>query len=127
MRQEQYEKLQTLADELTDKALLDANPDGWAGAGKTAAQMDRLERGDAYWSRKMAMSTLSVLMRVTSLVTVVQNQKNSSIATTSMNEAESELDKEIASAEREANKLLDKLQQQQRKANFNKRAHGSTH
>lgn len=125
MRQDQFERLQDLAERLTDQALSDSNPDTWSAAGKTSAEMTKDERGDAYWSRKMAVSTLSVLTKVVNLVGVAQLQSAAGAGAAAVTEGESDLDREVKAAEAEANKLLDKLNRQQSKAAFDKHVHGT--
>lgn len=109
MRIDQFLKLQGLSEKLADVAIVDADPATWAGAGLTAGTMTQQQRGDAYWSRKMALSTISVLMRVQSLIHSTQQFGDTpppgAPAAEPADDAPS-LDAEIAQAERDAKKLL---------------------
>lgn len=105
MRDDQLKRLQDLRDELTETALLDADPKLWTGAGISPADMTQEQRGDAYWCRKLAVSTVSLLTKVASLVEThgkpsAGNPKD-----------EGDLDKEIRQAEREAAAMLERAQQ----------------
>ena len=44
MRQDQYEKLQTLTEKLTDVFLQEADPDQWPGKGLEQSAMDQQTR-----------------------------------------------------------------------------------
>lgn len=126
MRQDQYEKLQALAEKLTDTFLTEADPDSWPGAGMPIATMDQQTRGDRYWSKKNAAATLSVIIRTTSLVGIIQ-QRAAGGADTPPAEGTPEddsLDAEINAAEKEANRLLNQIQHSASKAAFDKRVHG---
>ncbi len=104
MRPDQIERLAALRDELTDTALQDADPAQWVGAGKAPADMTQQERGDAYWCRKMATATVSLLTKVHSLI-------NTHGAPTAGNQKDDgDLDRELAAAEREAAAILERIQ-----------------
>jgi hypothetical protein len=81
------------------------------------------QRGDAYWCRKLAVSSLSVLTRVTDLI---QKQRNAGNGAAVVTDEESTLDAEINAAEKEAAKLLDKLNRRSKKGEFDKRVHGKS-
>jgi hypothetical protein len=121
MRQDQIQKLNDLTEKLADAVLIDADPERWIGYGKSAGQMTKEERGDAYWCRKVAAATISVLKRVENVVSDATEAQNGGAE---LNE-DAELEKEMASAEREAELLLDQLQRRIRKAEFDKRVHGA--
>ena len=126
MRQDQFEKLLTLSEKIADVVLVDANPEHWTGNGLLPKDLTKQERGDAYWCRKQAMASLSLLMRVHSLVGTVRAAGDVGPGTTpgegAPDENEGQLDQEIAAAELEAGRLLDKAMQASRKEEFNKRA-----
>lgn len=67
MRKDQIERLNDLSERVAEQFILDADPDNWAGTGKTAADMDTAERGDAVWCRKLAVQTGALLARVRDL------------------------------------------------------------
>lgn len=104
MRPDQKDRLETLRDSLLETAMLDADPKRWVGAGKAPIEMTQKERGDAYWCRKMAAATVSLLTKVNNIV-------NTHGAPTSGNtKDDAELDGELASAEREAAAIIERLQ-----------------
>lgn len=103
MTPDQFEKLNALSEKLTDVLLFDADPENWVGVGIPASQLSREERGDAYWCRKVATASVSVLLRVNSIIDDRLSR------TKPHQEDEADLDKEIAAAEKEALKLLDRL------------------
>jgi len=108
LRQDQYEKIQEISERLADVVIADADPVNWTGDGKLPKELTKDERGDAYWCRKMAVATLSVMMRVSNLIGVIQRQTNDG-SEAGVVEDEALLDAEVAAAEKEANRLLDKL------------------
>lgn len=115
MRADQYEKLQDLAEKLTDAFIAEADPDKWPGAGLGPAAMDQQTRGDRYWCKKNAAATLSVIVRTTSLIGIIQQRSNAGApgGVPVPSEAETEetgLDAEVKAAEKEATKLLAKMQ-----------------
>jgi hypothetical protein len=129
MRQDQYDKLQALEEKLTDVFLGEADPDTWPGQGLDLATVDAKTRGDRYWSKKNAVATLSLIQRVGSLVHTIQ--VGSAVPPPAgvdpqTGEDEKQLDGEIASAEKEANRLLDELQKRSRKTEFDQRTNGKS-
>lgn len=127
MRQEQYERLQQLAEKLTDVFLEEANPEKWPGHGLAAGEMDQQTRGDRYWVKKNAAATLSVIMKTTSLVGVIQRSSAGGGGGGEVLPDEQEpdgLDGEIRAAEKEAKRLLDQLGAATTKQALDKRVHG---
>lgn len=108
MRDDQYVKLKALSEKLTDVVLAEADPALWNGYGKPLVDLTRDERGDAYWCKKNAAATLSVLMRVHNLVGVIERGALSEPPPEGA-AGETDLDKEVAAAEREAKVILKKL------------------
>lgn len=108
MRDDQYTKLKGLTEKLTDVVLEEADPAKWTGAGVEVAQLTRDDRGDRYWCKKNAAATLSVLMRVHNLVGVIE-RGGSAEPPPEGAAGESDLDKEVAAAEKEARSILTKL------------------
>jgi hypothetical protein len=103
MKPEQIDKLKALSERLTDVLLFDADPENWVGVGIPASQLSREERGDAYWCRRVATASVSVLMRVESLIADVGAKHPA------FGDDEGDLDTEIAKAEKEAARLLKRL------------------
>jgi hypothetical protein len=104
MRQDQYEKLQGLAEKLTDVLVNEVDPDGWPGRGIALSAMDRDTRGDLYWCKKNAAATLSTLTRLHTLIGTVQRvaPPDPEAATD-----DTDIEKEIATAEAEALRAID--------------------
>lgn len=126
MRQDQYERLQALSEKLTDVFIDEADSDKWPGLGIAANAMESQTRGDRYWCKKNAVATVSLIQRIHTLTGLIQRDSgagNGSAAVTGEPE-ESSLDKEIASAEREAEKLMDKVRSKAKKQEFDQRTHG---
>lgn len=123
MRQDQYEKLQTLSERLTDVFLDEAEPEKWPGHNIEPGAMDQQTRGDRYWCKKNAVATLTLIGRVTDLI---QKQRNSGNGAAVVTDEEATLDAEINAAEKEAAKLLDKLHLRSKKSEFDKRVHGKS-
>lgn len=118
MRLDQFIKLQSLVEKLADVALVDADPATWAAAGLKASEMTQTMRGDAYWSRKMALSTISVLARVQGLIHQTQQVGNAPSPPTPAADAEQDeqpnLEAEIAQAEKDAARVLAKVMGERR-------------
>lgn len=114
MRQDQYEKLQALTEKLTDAFIGEADPDVWPGHGVAIAKMDQQTRGDRYWCKKNAAATLSVIVRTTSLIGIIQQRSAlggaGGVPSPEQEKEESGLDADIKSAEKEATRLLAELQ-----------------
>jgi hypothetical protein len=123
MRQDQYERLQSLHEELADVFIGEADPKTWPGAGLAPAALDSQTRGDRYWSKKNAVATIALMMRITGLTTLVQQAStgNGAAAVTDEND---QLDQDVKDAEKQAAKLLDAVQRSSSKAAFDARVHG---
>ncbi len=127
MRQDQFEKLQTLSEKLTDVFLVEADPDNWPGSGWKPIELTKDQRGDRYWSKKNAVATLSLISRVASLTNVIRMQGGEPLPPGPEQNGQSEedgLDAEIREAEKEAQRLLNDIQKGTKKAEFDKRVHG---
>ncbi|BBP82460.1 hypothetical protein PHLH8_21020 [Pseudomonas sp. Pc102] len=104
MREDQRVRLSELRDELMETALLDADPKLWTAAGKAPADMSQEERGDAYWCRKLAVSTVSLLTKVQGML------ETHGKPTAGNGKDEGDLDREIRQAEKEAAAMLERAQ-----------------
>lgn len=123
MRQDQFEALQARGEVLVDVFLAESDPAKWPGAGIEPANMAQKTRGDRYWCKKDAVATLACAQRIFNLVQVIRER---SIGTAPPPDGEvageeSELDREVAAAEKEAARLLDQVQRGARKEAFDKR------
>ena len=128
IRQDQYERLQALAEKLTDVFLDEADSDNWPGKGILPNAMEASTRGDRYWCKKNAVATVSLIQRVHTLTGLIQvaSQGGAGAAGVDDTPEESSLDKEVADAEKEANKLMDQVLKKAAKREFDKRTHGKT-
>lgn len=110
MRADQYERLQSLSEKLTDVALVEAQPAHWPGDGKKPAELTRDERGDRYWCKKNAFATLGLLQRVTSLISMVERLGHGDpAADDDTSDDGHDLDRDIAAAEADGAALLERL------------------
>lgn len=127
MRQDQYEKLQTLSEKLTDVILAEADPDQWPGAGIVAGNMDQQTRGDRYWCKKNAVATISLVDRINRLTGQIQAASSNGAGSAAVQDErpdEGGLDADVRQAEKEAAKLLDQMTRAAAKKNFDQRVHG---
>ncbi len=109
MRKDQIERLNVLAEEIGDVFLHDASPDNWTGNGLKQSELTKDERGDAYWCRKVAIQTGSLLARVLDLA----ERDNRSLDTKM---PEEDADSEINRYEKKAKELLKGIQDRARTA-----------
>lgn len=119
MRDDQYQRLKSLTEKLTDVVLEEADPASWPGDGMTTETWRKLEaadakeaqriRGDRYWSKKNAAATLSLLTRVYTIAGIVERSAPAP-AGNGGEDREDDLDKEIKAAEKEAKTILKKVQ-----------------
>lgn len=130
MRQDQYEKLQELTEKLTDVFLQEADPAKWPGASLESGTMDQQTRGDRYWCKKNATATLTVIMKTSNLVSLIQLRsaggEQGGAAVEGEKEEVDSLDAEIAAAEKEAIRLMDQAVKRAKKTAFDKKTHGKT-
>lgn len=118
MRADQYEKLQALQEKLVDVFLMEADSDNWPGANLTSAAMDQQTRGDRYWSKKNAVATGGLIQRVSNLTMKIEmaNSQPGGGGADEVRDEESDLDKQVAAAEKEGKRLLDKVQKKAKAA-----------
>lgn len=102
MREDQLEKLQALSEELTDVFLFEANPKEWPGHGVLPKDLTQEDRGDRYWSKKNAVATMAIVVRIESLTARLVNPRGKDAD----DGEESGLDKEVADAEKQAQAML---------------------
>lgn len=103
MREDQLEKLQALSEELTDVFLFEANPKEWPGHGVLPRDLTQEDRGDRYWSKKNAVATMAIVVRIESLTARLVNPTGKDKGDDG---EESGLDKEVADAEKQAKVML---------------------
>lgn len=116
MTDDQYQRLQALTEKLMNVFLAEADPDSWPGAGIKPNAMDKETRGNRYWCKKDAAATLTLNMRAITLIGVIQRRTPDGELPLSagdqgdgMEEAENSLDSDIARAEKQAEKLMEKM------------------
>jgi len=114
VRDDQYIKLKALSEKLTDVALIEADPANWSGEGADLSKAERGVRGDRYWCKKNAAATLTMLMKIHSLTGMIERGLLLPPAEPAGDGGESDLDKEVRAAEREATSLLKQIQKRQR-------------
>lgn len=123
MRADQYEKLQALQEQLVDVFLSEADPALWPGKGLAPGEMDQQTRGDRYWSKKNAVATAALAQRVTNLTHKIElangGGNGEGAGADELNEVESDLDKQVAAAEKDAKRLLAQVQRSAKKAHDN--------
>lgn len=134
MRQDQFERLQQLEEKLLDVFFAEAEPADWPGAGKKVRDMAQQERGDLYWVKRNCAATLALTQRIGILVGRVQMSGAGTTANGQPVDGEghdqeaaravSQLDSEIAAAERKAAELIREMQSGALKARFDQRVHG---
>jgi hypothetical protein len=116
VRDDQYLRLQALNEKLIDAVIVEANPDAWPGDPTKLAEMSREVRGDRYWCKKNAAATLSVIMKLTSITGMMERTLRGTAPAPGDPDGddETDLDKEMKAAEREAKTALAKIQRRQR-------------
>lgn len=127
MRQDQYEKLMKLEEKLMECFLTEADPDVWPGKDVPIATMDQQTRGDRYWCKKNAAASGVLIHRVSTMIGNTQGHGTTPTPGEGEEDAaqSSQLDQEIASAEKEAAKLIAGVQKKVSKAAFDKRVNGT--
>lgn len=114
MRQDQFEKLQQLEEKLIDTFLGEAAPEKWPGSGLETAAMDQQTRGDRYWCKKNAVATMSLVGRIGNFLQRIVTQGGEQLPPPAGEEKpaddENGLDKELATFEKEASRILDRVQ-----------------
>lgn len=118
MRDDQYIRLQQLEEKLADQLLIEADPVNWSGDGLAPAEMTQQQRGDRYWCKKNAVATMSMTLRIGSLIGQIQRNGNTTPTPESGDpdgETQGLLDAEVAAAEKEAKRLLANFQGGKRK------------
>lgn len=113
MRDDQYIRLQQLEEKLTEQFLSEADPINWTGDGVLPKDLTQQDRGDRYWCKKNAVATISLTIRIGSLIGMVQRREPTGAGAGDEggeSDGQGLLDAEIAQAEAEAKKLLAKME-----------------
>lgn len=124
MTPEQARRLAAIQDKLLDCYEREIDPDRWPGGHKTPGEMTRDERGDAYWVRKLASSTLALFHRGEMMLDrAVETKARLAVLGYKAGQvggdddsvrnaeklAEFDLDKDIKRYEREAERFIEKV------------------
>lgn len=129
MRQDQFQKIQDLTEKLADLFINEANPDNWPGAHISIDMQDAKTRGDKYWHKKNAVATIALIQRITYYVGTIQRNsipidpEAGDVPDTS---SEVSIDNEIDKYEKSAKDLINKLNNQTGKKEYDKHVHGKT-
>jgi hypothetical protein len=115
MRKDQIDALNARAEELVDLFLKESDPQKWPGHGLEPHEMEPKDRGDRFWCKKDCAATLACAQRITTLTDILAKPDDG---------ANDDLGKEIAEAQKEAEKLLDQVQKTAKKTAWDKRVHG---
>ena len=112
----QYQRLQALTEKLMEVFLTEADPDNWPGNGIMPNTMDKETRGNRYWCKKDAAATLTLNMRAITMIDAIRRRTPDGEPPMSGGEpqdddSEGSLDSDIARAEKQAEKLMARLQE----------------
>lgn len=115
MRDDQYQRLQALTEKLMDVFLTEADPENWPGLGILPNAMDKETRGNRYWCKKDAAATLTLNMRAITMIDAIRRRTPEGgmpldTQAADIDNPEDSIDKEIDSVEKEAARLMAKLQ-----------------
>lgn len=108
MREDQKERLDEISELLTEAFLEEADPREWPGAGIPSSGWSKEERGDRHWMKKNAIGTAAVLRSLHDLTD--RHIQNLSKDPETQDTRDGDLDKHIRNYEKQAAKLLEKVQ-----------------
>jgi hypothetical protein len=104
------ERLEALADTLTEQLFEEADPKKWTGGSKDLLQMTKQERGDRYWDKKNAAMTLTLVVKMHSLIDLNLRTKGGKIKAAGEEEEAETLENEIKKANKAAMRIMEKVQ-----------------
>lgn len=107
MKLETFRRIEELQEKLAEVVLIEADPVNWTGGDVLPKDLTQEERGDRYWCKKNAAATMSLLTKACSLMNFDGKHQEPPEQT----DDNPELDKQVASAEKDAMRLLDKFNQ----------------
>ena len=114
MRDDQIVRLQALSERLGEVVIEEVDPHKWPGNDKPLGELTQQERGDRYWCKKNAVATISLTIRIGSLIGMIQRRGDPPGEELGDGDGTGLLDAEVAAAEAEAKKLLAKLERRSR-------------
>lgn len=100
MREDQRQRLADISEALAEVAIRDADPANWTAADKPLCDMTKEERGDAAWCRKTAVQSVALLGRLQQILRDTGGKKPGD---------DDDPESDIKRAEKEANKLLERI------------------
>lgn len=109
MTPDQAARLDALQDKLLETVFREADPDNWVGGNTMTADLSMEERGNRYWCMKIAAQAVGLYARLDAV-----SGKSGDLARPPEGE---DLDDEIKRSEREAKKILARVQQGMPKRN----------
>ena len=124
MRSDHLERIIELEEKLVETFLIEADPDEWPGHGIAPAAMDRETRGDQFWCKRNAAATIALIARVQSIVHAKERSDETSRKGYD-DPAKDDINNEIQEAEKEAAKLMKRIQGEG-KAQFKKAISGKS-
>lgn len=113
MTPQQMEQLAILQDKLFEVVVIEVDPDNWPGAGIKPCDMTKEQRGDTSWVRKSAAAALSMFVRLDDIRTRTNPRH--------LQPPDDDEDAQIRAAEREANKLIDRIVDRRRASDATQR------
>ncbi|QHJ80141.1 MAG: hypothetical protein [Bacteriophage sp.] len=101
----QLEKLKQLSDRMVAVVIAEADPDTWAGADKSLAEMSEEERGDRYWCKKNANQVITTAVKLETLIALYERKGSTPKDT----HAVTTLNDKVVQFEQAAKRRLEKL------------------
>lgn len=105
MHDTDYATLKRIAAKLAIVAASDADPDNWTCPGIKPSSLTESQRGDAYWCRKLAGQTLSVLTKVLSVTGIIERSVRDGVPPDDA-ETDKQMRDTVSRARRDAAKML---------------------
>lgn len=99
-------RLTNLSDKLTNVVIEEADPDNWSGSKKPVKELTKDERGDRYWDKKNAAASLTLLIKVHSLIGI---QTRGATGENADDDDDFGLAQQVAKAEKEAAAIIERV------------------
>lgn len=98
-------RLTALSDKLTNVVIEEADPDNWSGSKKPVKELTKDERGDRYWDKKNAAASLTLLIKVHSLI----GMQSRGATGENTDDDDFGLAQQVAKAEKEATAIIERV------------------